>query len=390
MGEYNSENFMYDQDHSRRSQMKHSFFASCTLALSLLFSQSSPAQDNPRRTAGVDIDYYAVPSQSEAVGVGDFNGDGIPDVAVADKVISVLLGDRDGSFRPSVNYSAGITPAAVAVGDFDGDGKLDLAVANVGQEYTPTTVSILLGNGDGTFQPPSNYPVQVGAISIAVGDFNRDGKLDLAVANGNYPSSSISILLGNGDGTFRAAVNYEIVGAPYVVVVGDFNRDGKPDLAVGTGLDANVVIMLGKGDGSFQPAVNYPVNVEAISMAVGDLNNDGKPDLVVVGGPVAMVVLLGNGDGTFQPEVQLPVSPLNPVFVAARDFNHDGNLDLALVSGNSGTVSILFGNGDVTFQPPINFLVGGEPRELAIADRDRNTELVVATEEANVAVLSPY
>src|SRR5207302_408575 len=181
-------------------------------------------------------------------------------------------------FQPAINYASGPNPQSVAVGDFNGDGNLDLAVANWGG--TNGTVSALLGNGDGTFQTAVNYAAGLNSISIAVSDFNGDGKLDLVVANSG--STNISVLLGNGDGTFRPAVNYGAETAPYSVAVGDFNDDGKLDVAVanaGSGYyqtGGNVSVLLGNGDGTFQPAINYSAGVGPYSVAVGDFNGDGK------------------------------------------------------------------------------------------------------------------
>src|SRR5207247_10448203 len=137
------------------------------------------------------------------------------------------------------------------------------------------------GNGDGTFQPALNYASAAGAFSVAVGDFNDDQKPDLAVAN--WSSGNVSVLLGNGDGTFQAAVNYGAGTQPYSVAVGDFNCDGKPDLAVANFVAGNVSVLLGRGDGTFQTAVNFGIGSgsQPQFVAVGDFNGDGKPDLAV-------------------------------------------------------------------------------------------------------------
>src|SRR5580658_474305 len=153
-------------------------------------------------------------------------------------------------------FGAGTDPDAVAVGDFNGDGKLDLVVANEGSN----NVGILLGNGDGTFQAAVNYGVGSAPTSVAVGDFNGDGKLDLAVVN--ELSNNVSILLGNGDGMFQAAVNYGAGLSLFSVAVADFNGDGKLDLAVANYESNNVSILLGKGDGTFQAAVDYGIGTE--------------------------------------------------------------------------------------------------------------------------------
>jgi predicted NUDIX family NTP pyrophosphohydrolase len=203
-------------------------------------------------------------------------------------VSQAVNGVPSAGFAKAVNYGAGSGPWSVAVGDFNGDGKPDLAVAN----EESNNLSVLLGNGDGTFQTAVNYSVGLQPWSVAVGDFNLDGKPDLAVANEG--SSNVSVLLGNGEGTFQAAVNYGAGSGPWSVAVGDFNGDGKLDLAVADTVSNSVSVLLGNGDGTFQAGVNYVAGMGPNSVAVGDFNGDGKLDLAVAnayGGGVS--VLLG-------------------------------------------------------------------------------------------------
>ena len=282
-------------------------------------------------------------SGPQSVAVGDFNGDGKPDLAVVNSYsnnVSILLGNGDGTFQIHVDYPTGAQPGSVAIGDFNGDGKLDLAVVN---SYS-NNVSVLLGNGNGTFQPAVSYGTGsgTGPAFVAVGDFNRDGKLDLAVANSN--STYVSVLLGNGDGTFQTAVNYDVGGAPTSIAVGDFNHDGKLDLAVAVpvpGPSTYVSMLLGNGDGTFQTAVNYNAPYAPDAVAVGDFNGDGNLDLVVGNRSSNISVFLGNGDGTFRTAVNYSAG-YNPSSVAVGDFNNDGTLDLAVAnSGSSTTVTVL-------------------------------------------------
>ena len=282
-------------------------------------------------------------SGPQSVAVGDFNGDGKPDLAVVNSYsnnVSILLGNGDGTFQIHVDYPTGAQPGSVAIGDFNGDGKLDLAVVN---SYS-NNVSVLLGNGNGTFQPAVSYGTGsgTGPAFVAVGDFNRDGKLDLAVANSN--SSNVSVLLGNGDGTFQTAVNYDVGGAPTSIAVGDFNHDGKLDLAVAVpvpGPSTYVSVLLGNGDGTFQTAVNYNAPYAPDAVAVGDFNGDGNLDLVVGNRSSNISVFLGNGDGTFRTAVNYSAG-YNPSSVAVGDFNNDGTLDLAVAnSGSSTTATVL-------------------------------------------------
>jgi FG-GAP-like repeat/FG-GAP repeat len=271
------------------------------------------------------------------------------------------LGNGDGTFRAAVNYPTGLHPIAVAVGDFNGDRIPDLAVANLGPSVdgsSPGTVSILLGNGDGTFRAAGNFNAGgAGTDGVAVGDFNGDGIPDLVVANSGNPNNNgqgggVSVLLGKGDGTFEAAVNYTAGLAPFSVTVGDFNGDGIPDLAVNNFSSGDVSVLLGKGDGTFQAAVNYAVGPGASGpsgVAVRDFNGDGIPDLAVAfGGGVR--VLLGKGDGTFQTTAIGYLAGGAYFFtytpcLAVGDFNGDGFPDLAVTNDDSRNVSILINDG---------------------------------------------
>ena len=293
--------------------------------------------------------------------MGDFNGDGALDLAVANYAsdsVSVLLGKGDGTFQPPARYGVGAYPFSVAVGDFNGDGKPDLAVA----KYYSAKVSILSGKGDGTFQAAVHYATGTIPVSVATGDFNRDGKLDLVVANSG--SDNASVLLGNGDGTFETAANYTVGSVPVSVAVGDFNGDGKPDLAVanfglkdpGSGVYTNigVSVLLGQGDGTFQDAFNYDAGTNPVAVAVSDFNGDGESDIAVglasaKAGGDGVSVLLGNGDGTFQ--VAVAAATLGQR-LAVGDFNRDGRPDLAVANwGHSlepptgGNLSVLLNAG---------------------------------------------
>jgi hypothetical protein len=295
------------------------------------------------------------------------------------------------SFTTAATLPAGSGPSAVATGDFNGDGKVDLAVVNESSD----NVSVFLSNGDGTFQAAVNYSVASLPMSIAVGDFNGDGKLDLAVVNNM--SDSVSVLLGKGDGTFQPAVNYGVGSNPTSVAVGDFNGDGKLDLVVGDFVapNSNLSVLLGNGDGTFQTSANNTVGIAATSVAVGDFNGDGKLDVALAGGhcktgcPI-LQVLFGNGDGTFQPVRSF----FNPTrnranFVILGDINGDGNLDM-IVTYSQPAISVFLGMGDGQFQAPVNYnnLGLAQTSVLAIGDFNGDGKLDMAvTSGAGVTIL---
>src|SRR5439155_84334 len=219
---------------------------------------------------------YSTGAEVHSVAVGDFDGDGKLDLAVANKTgVSVLLGLGGGTFQDGHSVDAGSACArSVALGDFTGDGQADLVVGKTILEGLVTDVAVLLGKGDGTFQSPLNSRAGYNPSALAVADFNGDGRADLVTANSG--SGDVSILLGNGDGTFRAAVNYWVGAIVASVAAGDFNGDGKPDLAVATG--AGVSVLLNDDDGTFSAPVSYGGGGNFVTVA--DLDGDGKLDLI--------------------------------------------------------------------------------------------------------------
>ena len=307
---------------------------------------------------------------------GDFNKDGIPDLAIANSgsgTITVLLGKGDGTFTQAVKspIAVGDTPWSLAVSDFNGDGNPDLAVANFGDN----SVGILLGTGDGTFTALS--PASVGNYPdfLAVSDFNGDGIPDLAVVNSG--DKTVSILLGNGNGSFAQAVSSPIpLTYAYFITVGDFNGDGISDLAVVNGY-GTVAVFVGKGDGTFTQVASpvFPGQTPS-SIAVADFNGDGIPDLAVANyGDDTVTISIGNGDGTFTQARSSTITVGNgPMSIVVGDFNGDGIADLATVNCGSNTVTVVLGNGDGTFRQTANgtVTVGAGPVSLVAADLNRD------------------
>jgi dienelactone hydrolase len=331
---------------------------------------------------------YTVGNGPWDVAVGDFNGDGKLDLAVAnnaDSTVSILTGNGNGTFKPLGTVAVGLSPQSLTAADLNGDGKLDLAVAN----QAAGTVSILLGKGDGTFVR-QDYVTGPDPQTVAVADFNGDGKLDLAVSNYGpaYEDSTVSILLGNGDGTFQPQVAYPAGVNPIGVLVGDFNRDGKLDLAVPDNNSPDgISVLLGNGDGSFGSPVLYPVGNNPRVGMVADLNGDGKLDLVIANYSDSDVsILFGNGDGTFQAPVNYSVGG-NPADLRGADFNGDGKLDLVTSNWSTNSMSVLLGNGDGTFQTHIDFPTGSGPQNLGIGDfrGDGRLDVALADNESNTS-----
>ena len=322
-------------------------------------------------TANISRQLIAAPGTASITVVNPAPGGGTSNVAFFQVISPTTQISLSGS-----GAAVSSNPLAVTTADFNGDSKQDLAVSNEGSN----TVSILLGNGNGTFQPHIDYATGVEPAGLATGDFNRDGKLDLAVVDES--ANTVSILLGNGDGTFGSHVDYATDQFAVQVVTGDFNQDGNLDLATANEQAGTVSILLGNGDGTFQTNVDYSVGSSPMAIATADLNGDGKLDLAVADSITqAVSILLGNGDGTFQSAVDYPAS-VDPVALATADFNRDGKLDLAVAGLVSSSVAILLGNGDGTFQSAVDYNTGAYPESVATGDfnGDGLLDLALATD----------
>lgn len=279
------------------------------------------------------------------------------------------------AFRTAPTFTAGTAPYAIAVGDFNGDGRSDAVV--VDSAVATNNIKILLNNGIGGFNDAVSFTAGECPRSVAVGDFNNDGKADLAAAN---CSAGAVVLLGNGSGGFGAPSNFSAGTNPSFVATGEFNGDGKLDLAVANANSGNTSILLGNGSGSFGTAINYTVGVNPGHISVGDFNNDGKPDLVVVNRNTQNIsVLLGDGSGGFGAAINLAVG-MAPTAAAVGDFNGDGKMDVALCGVTFNTISILLGNGAGSFTSNTSVITDVNASEIVAGDlnADGKTDLAVA------------
>jgi hypothetical protein len=331
--------------------------------------------------------------QPQSVGAGDFNGDGKLDLAVADfdgngaGYVSILTGAGNGFFNQPTSIPSGTNASSIVARDFNGDTKLDLAVTN----YVDGTVSVMLGTGTGTFGAPTAFPIAANPTALAAGDFNGDGKIDLAASS--QGTGLASVILGTGTGTFGAPVAYAAGANSYHILTADLNNDGKLDLGVsstmsGQGFEA---VLLGTGTGPFIAATNYTVspNTDVVDSVAGDFNADGKPDLAFVAN--AVTVLLGTGTGAFGAPASFPIGILG-FSIEKGDFNGDGNLDL--VVGNTAFtnthINVLFGTGTGSFGAPLTLTAGTRPVGVAVADFNGDGKPDIVTANAGSANVSVF
>lgn len=300
----------------------------------------------------------------QQVAVGDFNNDGLADIAVLNSgsnSVTVLVNSGNGSLT-----SLAGRPTSFALGDVNGDGFLDLIVNDV----TNNKIYTLLGKGDGTFQAP--ITLSLSASSLALGDFNGDGKLDLVLAG----ASGLAIALGTGTGSFGSPTGVALTGVTNIAqaIAVDVNGDGKLDVITVNQGSNNITVTLGNGNGTFQTPVNYAGNskaTQAAGLAYGDLNLDGKLDIVTADSN-GVNVYFGNGDGSFQAAVPYALPTPNAKGIAIADMNGDSLPDiLAVADGGSAATSLAYalpGTGNGLFGSPTGFTTGLDPQGLAIGD----------------------
>lgn len=318
------------------------------------------------------------PAPGFGLGVGKFISSptfDLVDVAPG-SVDQLLLGNGDGTFTVK-NTDCEVEPATI--GDFNKDGKLDLAGPT--QVAGVQGIVVCLGNGDGTFAASGVFDQGVTHHLALAGDFNNDGKLDLVASD----HGGFSILLGNGDGTFQNGIPTAANATFPLLGFGDFNNDGKLDVVMPTA--SGIAVFLGKGDGTFEAPLVSPGPMSGIIAAV-DLNKDGKKDLVIVGTGGPLNVMLGKGDGTFQAPVQYTVPGSSTTRALIADFNLDGKLDAAVGTSN-GTVYVFFGDGTGKFSTPTAFRTGSQVNALATGDfnGDKKPDLAVAVQAGYVVTL---
>ncbi len=323
-------------------------------------------------------------SRPWSVAVGDLNDDGRTDITVAyygTGNIGILIGYGNGSFtiQQTMTTTIASMPASVAVGDFNSDGRLDITVAN----SESSNVGIFLGDGNGTFSSQTIYSngVMSGSDGIAVGDFNNDNQLDIVIANAE--ANNTSIFLGYGNGTFSSRIIFSTGNnsVPIAVAVGDFNNDDRLDIAVANFGTSNVGVLLGCGNGTFQSQVIYSTgyNSQIFSIAIGDFDNDNRLDIVVTNyfdGNIG--VFQGYGDGTFSSQTTYAIDSWGgPTYVAVGDLNNDGRLDIVVVLMFDYSIIVFLGNGDGTFSRQLMYSTGSasQPNVCVLGDVNNDHRL---------------
>jgi YD repeat-containing protein len=330
-----------------------------------------------------------------SVAIIDLNGDGKMDLVTANEGttsdISVILAGGNGTFLPAQSYPAGDGgwfngPQSIATGDLNGDGRIDLLTANPASD----SLSIFFGNGDGTFQNQQRFEVGDNPLYVAAADVNADGKLDMVSANSS--SRDVSVILGNGDGSFRPQLRYtagnETSSGPVSVAAADTNGDGRVDVISRIGGSNDLSILLGNGDGTFQSQLRVPTGASPLDLVVTDLNGDSLTDIVVTTSTNLASVILGSGNGNFQTPESYPVGT-SPVSLLTMDVNGDGIADIVTANLQSRDISVLLGIGNGSFQVQQRFSTSTGPNAIAAGriDADNTVDVALAMSGSDMITL---
>ncbi|HEX5011640.1 MAG TPA: VCBS repeat-containing protein [Planctomycetota bacterium] len=325
---------------------------------------------------------FAVDSNPQSVAIGDFDGDGVPDLAVVNAIsiitqgpgtVSILVGRGNGSFDPQVEYDAGQGPSAIVAEDLDGDGVLDLGIVNYVAILVAHAVVTLHGHGDATFDAPVSHLVAVGPVDLLAQDLDASGAPDLVTAN--LGDNSVSVLRDDGAGGFLPHLDFPAGFGPEAVAAADLDGDARPDLALptftaGAG-GGSLALLHNLGGAVFAPAVEYQTGPIGAAIVAADVDGDGATDFVAPNQSSGVSVYLGHADGTLLAPALLATAN-GPVAVATADFNGDNHADLAVVNSLGNSFSILAGKGDGSFGPRVDAPAAGEPSALVAADMNRD------------------
>jgi hypothetical protein len=333
----------------------------------------------PKVTLAFASTTYGVANGPGPMAVGDFSRDGNDDLLVVSSgpTLSVRPGDGNGSFSTAIDTTLSdatvhIEPTAVATADLNGDGVLDVVFTGSATSAGQANIVVVLGRAGSTFEPSASYSFTDAATvptGVAIADFNGDGHPDLAITHTtpDFTSGAVDILLGVGDGTFQSGTTIPVGVYPYAIASGDFNGDGRKDLAITDNGSNNVTILTGNGDGTFVSSLVSAAG-PTTALAIADFNHDGFSDLAVAStGTAALTVLMNKGNGTFADPQRYPVDTV-PSSVAVADYDGDGLLDVAIASRSNSNVSVFLGNSDGTLQAPTSFNAGTDGLSLAVAD----------------------
>jgi hypothetical protein len=360
-----------------------------TLLLStvLLFSWSTLIQISAQEAISFNNqEEFSIVNSPTSVSLADFNNDSLLDMAVAvggpgSNSVAVMLRQADGEMQQTQYYTVGRLPSSVVAADLNNDGLMDIASANT----SSNDISILLGIGQGLFQTAESYPVN-SPTEIAIGDLNGDTVMDL-VAISMY-TDMVGILVGSANATFESAQYFSIgTSRTYAgsIALGDFNRDRRLDVVVANYLANSVSLLLGNGNGTLRTAKNIPVGQWPKAIAVGDFNNDSRLDIVTANAKSNDVsILLGQSGGRFR-AVRNFAGVKDPRAISVGDINADGKLDVTTANYGSNDISIMLGNGDGTLIKPLSFAVGSRPRSVDIGDLDADglMDVVAANGSSN-------